>query len=217
MKALGLLHNGCEAHLTPVLRQAARYAHRHRTPHLMAFDGQTLALGRLSEERVILCNLIVNLEKNQPPEELFFFTQYGLFHSPECVLFSVPFVPSLDEALRKTHHGVALPYTCFAYVGDLRNKQTWKMPYREADGSVDTKRIGHAVNYLLSPGGYRGQKADNHVIPVAATTLVALRLARAYKELEQWKKPAVLFKPGGKPSPQELLWTYLYQQGLEEL
>lgn len=79
------------------------------------------------------------------------------------------------------------------------------------------ERKQRMLEALLSPGGYRGQKAENDAVPVAATTLVALRLARAYKELEQWKKPAVLFKPGGKPCPQELLWTYLYQQGLEEL
>jgi hypothetical protein len=217
VKALGLLHGGSESHLAPVLLQAARYAHRHRTPYLMAFDGEHLGLGRLNADGSIHCNLIVNLDQVEAPETLFYFTQYGLFHGSASVLFSVPFVASLDDALCKSHHGLPLPYTCFAYVGDLRNKQTWKMPYRNADGSVDTRRVGHAVNYLLSPGGYRGQKAENDAVPVAATTLVALRLARAYKELGQWRKPTILFKPGGKPCPQELLWTYLYQQGLEDL
>ncbi len=217
VKALGLLNGGSEPNLVPVLLQAARYAHRHRTPYLMAFDGEILALGRLDEGNSIHCNLIVELDRDEPPEPLFYFTQYGLFHGSASVLFSTSFAPSLDDALCKTHHSIPLPYSCFAYVGDLRNKKTWKMPYRNADGSADTKRLGHAVNYLLSPGGYRGQKAEEDAVPVAATTLVALRLARAYKELDQWKKPAVLFKPGNKPSPQELLWTYLYQQGLEEL
>jgi hypothetical protein len=41
-------------------------------------------------------------------------------------------------------------------LGDIRNKGTWIAPYRNPNGSIDTKRLGHAVNYLLSPGGYRG-------------------------------------------------------------
>ena len=121
-----------------------------------------------------------------------------------------------DEELFKTHHGVKLPYYCFAYVGDLRDKSTWLMPYRNPDGSVDTKRLGHAVNFLLSPGGYRGQKAARERIPEAATLLCAMRLARAYKEIGQWKRPKDLFSSGEKPSPQALLWMFLHQRGLEE-
>jgi hypothetical protein len=123
---------------------------------------------------------------------------------------------SEDEDLYKPHHGVKLHYSCFAYVGDLRDKRTWIAPYRNEDGTVDTKRIGHAVNYLFSPGGYRGQKASSYRIPNAATPLVALRLAKAYKEVGKWEKPDSLFGSGDKPTPQCLLWTYLHQHGLDD-
>jgi hypothetical protein len=218
IKALGYLQGGQEERAEDVLRQAARYAHRHRTPHLMAFDGDTLILARWERSvRQILCNLVLSVDRPEPPEELFYFTQYGLFRAPGDALFAMSFVPELDEELVKLHHGVRLPYTCFAYVGDLRSKQTWKLPFRNADGTVDTKRLGHAVNFLLSPGGYRGQRAESDSVPLAATTLVALRLAQAYKELARWQAPQTLFEPGDKPSPQELLWTFLYQQGIEDL
>jgi hypothetical protein len=67
--------------------------------------------------------------------------------------------------------------------------------------TIKTKRLGHAVNSLFSPGAYRGQRADGEAIPRAATPLVALRLAQAYQELSQWNVPATLFRPGEKCTP----------------
>lgn len=216
VKRLGYLAGGRPDLLEEVLRQAARYAHRHRVPYLMAFDGQTLALARWNRaERSVHCALVIDVGRPEPPDELYYFTHYGIFRVLPEVRYSFLFDPGSDDGPLKTHHGTPLPHFCFAYVGDLRNKATWKMPYRNPDGSVDTKRLGHAVNYLFSPGGYRGQKAEAESIPIAATALVALRLAGAYKELGLWRAPVAPFCQGEKCSPQELLWTYLYQLGLE--
>ena len=202
--------------LQSALVQAARYANRHRTPYIMAFDGQTIVLARVESSNMINVYLSVNIECDSAPPELFFFTQYGLFQYPIDVLCTIPYDASDDEGLYKNHHGVKLHYSCFAYVGDIRDKATWIAPYRNEDGSVDTNRIGHAVNYLLSPGRYRGQKATSQRIPDAATPLVALRLAKAYKKIGKWNKPESLFGFGGKPDPQCLLWTHLYQHGLDD-
>lgn len=97
-----------------------------------------------------------------PPANLFYFTHFGLFRCPKEEQRTIPYDAEEDEELYKTHHGEPLHYSCFAHVGDLRSKSTWKLPYREADGSIDEKRLGHAVNYLLSPGGYRGNLADDN-------------------------------------------------------
>lgn len=116
-----------------------------------------------------------------------------MFCHPTEELLILPYNASEDASLYKTHHGVKLHYSCFAYVGDIRDKGTWKAPYRNSDGSIDVKRLGHAVNYLLSPSGYRGKQASRQGIPEAATPLVALRLACAYKEIGKWSKPDTLF------------------------
>jgi hypothetical protein len=204
-------------HIEETLKQAARYADRHRTPHVMAFDGDLLIFGRREPERSLInVHLQIRVDYPEPLDDLFYVTRYGIFRHPTSVLYAFPYDAEGDEALFKVHHGVRLHYSCFAFVGDLRDKKTWIAPYRNADGSVDTQRLGHAVNYLLSPGGYRGQKASSERIPEAATPLVALRLARAYLEIGKWKKPDRLFGGGKKPDPQSLLWTYLYQNGLEE-
>lgn len=206
------------ASLEEALVQAARYADCHRAPFLMAFDGQRLVLARRHRPRnEIQVILDLGIDSPSPPEDLFYCCHYGLFHLPQAVRWSLSYNAAEDEQLYKRHHGERLHYSCFAYVGDLRDKQTWLMPYRNADGSVDTKRLGHAVNYLLSPGGYRGQKAETVRVPEAATLLCALRLAGAYKELGQWQEASEVFYRAGKPTPQELLWMFLHQHGAEDL
>jgi len=219
LKAFGQFRNGTsQAPLAAALEQAAHYAGQQRIPNVMAFDGELLAFGKVDAGKAkIAVHLQCSVDCDTPPSDLFFLTHYGIFRQPTTVLYSVPFEPEKDESLYKQHHGEMLHYSCFAYVGDLRNKATWAMPYRNADGTVDTGRLGHATNYMFSPGGYRGQKASDMKIPEAATTLVALRLARAYKEIGKWQRPARLFELGDKPAPQEILWLYLYQQGLDDL
>lgn len=205
------------AQVDRALIQAARYADRHRTPVIWACDGCKLVLAsRDATQQAIAVHLETVLDTPEAPEELYYFTHYGLFRYAPQAQRTIPYSPSEDEALYKLHHGVRLHYSCFAYVGDLRDKATWMMPYRNQDGSVDTGRIGHAVNFLLSPGGFRGQKAQTTRIPQAATLLCALRLARAYKEIGRWRTPDRLFGGGDKPDPQTLLWLYLHQHGIDE-
>ncbi len=206
-----------EANLDEALVQGARYADRHRTPIIWAFDGCRVVLAsRDREAEAIDVHLIVCVDADSPPPELFYFTHYGLFRCPTEVQRRIHYSAAKDDALYKRHHGELLHYSCFAYVGDLRDKQTWMMPYRNPDSSVDTKRLGHAVNFLLSPGGYRGQKASRQRIPEAATLLCALKLARAYKEIGRWRRPDNPFRSGDKPDPQTLLWLYLHQHGIDD-
>jgi hypothetical protein len=215
-KGFGVFRDPAQA--DDALVQGARYADRHRTRLIWACDGCQLVLAsREPMAEGINVHLRVPLDLPEPPPELYFFTHYGLFRYPPQILRTIAYSATEDEALFRRHHGEALHYSCFAYVGDLRDKSTWMMPYRTADRSVDTARLGHAVNFLLSPGGYRGQKAETTRVPQAATLLCALRLARAYHEMGRWQTPANPFAGGDKPDPQTLLWVYLHQHGIDEV
>lgn len=82
-----------------------------------------------------------------------------------------------EAANGKTKDG--LPKSAFAYTPS-DDPSTWKLPYRKADGSIDEGRLPAAVA-ALSPGGFRGEKAD---IPPKAIAGVKAKLRKAYK---QWK------------------------------
>ena len=82
------------------------------------------------------------------------------------------------------------------------------MPYRNADLTVDTGRIDKAVNYLLSPGGYRGAVATEKSIPEAASVDVAKKLAKAFVEIGRWND--IKYKPAQR------VREYLQQKGITE-
>jgi hypothetical protein len=73
------------------------------------------------------------------------------------------------------HPKYKVPARCFAYVGDPNNTATWKLPYRLADGSPDTKRLPKAIQAILS--NYRGVKVSS--VPEKDIPDVLVRLAHA--------------------------------------
>jgi hypothetical protein len=193
--------------LDDALEQAAKYAARNQVKHFFAFDGEVIALA-IQEGDIIKVFSELKVDCDSAPEDLFFFTEYGLSKVPDKPLRSFQFQPSSLPDEYKKHHGVALPRKCFAYVGDPRDKATWRLPYRNSDLSVDTSRIDKAVNYLLSPGGYRGVTVTDGSIPEGASIDVAKTLARAYKEIGRWND--------AKCKPVERLRQYLQQKGVTE-
>lgn len=203
--------------LESALIQAARYADRHRTPNLIVFDGRNLVLAlRRKEVDDIVITLWEECQGEQgPPPNLFYFTHFGLFRYPKEPIETVTYIADDDDKLYRSHHGEKLHYTCYAHIGDLRSKTTWKLPYRNPDGSVDKNRLGHATNYLLSPGGYRGKLADEEENITEGDRLnAALKLAKAYKEIGRWYEAKEGFYDENKPKPIPLLWRYLFQQGV---
>jgi len=72
-----------------------------------------------------------------------------------------------------------LPASCFAYVGDPENTDTWKLPYLNPDGSVDETHLAGAAA-ALSAGGFRGEKVD---LPAEAVAGVKAKLRAAYAKL----------------------------------
>jgi len=73
----------------------------------------------------------------------------------------------------------SLPATCFAYVPDPNKPSTWKLRYRNPDGSVSPSHLAGAVA-ALSPGGFRGKKVN---IPEKDLPKVKETLLNAYFEI----------------------------------
>ena len=167
VKTFGRFQRGeAKQYIEDALKQAARYANRHRAPHIMGFDGELIVLAKCEPPLgAINVHLQFCIDDEVPPDELFYITHYGIFRYPSTVCYSIPYSDQEDTELFKTHHGESLHHTCFAYVGDVRNKGTWIAPYRNPDGSTDSKRLGHAVNYLLSPGVIAVRRQRPQVYP----------------------------------------------------
>lgn len=72
-----------------------------------------------------------------------------------------------------------LPRRAFAYAPSA-DPSTWKLPFLNADGSVDTDRLPLAAA-ALSEGGHRGERAD---IPNDSLAMVKSKLRQAYR---RWK------------------------------
>lgn len=201
---------GNDAVLMSALRQAANYADRHKAKYLFVFDAESLLLAERDSEKIHV-KVTVRVDVQEPGEEIFYFTRYGLSKLPQNTEWDIEHgTEATDPKLFKTHHGVKLPYISFAYIGDLRDKKTWKLPYLLEDGkSVDTGRIDKAVSYLFSAGGYRGVQSKG-AIPEASLPDVSKKLAKAYRQLGHWSKDDTL-------KSVQVLWQYLDARGETDL
>ena len=72
-----------------------------------------------------------------------------------------------------------LPAICFAYVPDETKPSTWKLRYRNPDGSVSPSHLAGAVA-ALSPGGFRGRRVE---IPPEDLPEVKKKLLHAHREI----------------------------------
>ncbi len=207
-KNWGLFQN--DKILDEALNQGATYAVRHKVRYIIAFDAESLVLAELINDEIHV-KVSSKVNADTAPDETFLFTHYGLSQVDSTSLRTIPVTIQLPISNEyKRHHKMDLHYTCFAYVGDLRDKSTWKMPYRNPDRTVDTGRIDKAVSYLLSASGYRGVQATETSVPEAAQPEVARKLAMAYQELSKWS-----YQTPSKAAKR--LWDYLASRGETDL
>lgn len=80
---------------------------------------------------------------------------------------------------KKVYTKKGLPAVCFAYVPDETKPSTWKLRYRNPDGTVSPTHLAAAVA-ALSPGGFRGKRVE---IPPEHLAEVKRKLYEAYKEI----------------------------------
>lgn len=112
-----------------------------------------------------------HLSGAKPPESLWWLSTRGIYRTPEITSAAPPGL--LDDG-SLLHPKYQLPAGCFAYVGDPRRTSTWKLPYLEADGTVDSRRLPKAIQSVLRD--YRGEQVR---LPEEAVPDVLARLASA--------------------------------------
>ncbi len=86
---------------------------------------------------------------------------------------------SNDKQKKAASTKKGLPAICFAYIPDETKPSTWRLRYRNPDGSVSPSHLAGAVA-ALSPGGFRGKRVE---IPPEHLPEVKKKLLEAYKEI----------------------------------
>lgn len=171
------------------LSQARRYADEQKVKSIAVSDGVMLYAADI-EPGGLKDRVFVNLDSTEPPESLWWLSKDGIWRFrdefEDASLRLLPEVASAEPAKNEElvsddllHPKYKIPARCFAYVGNAANPKTWKLPYRLADGTVDTKRLPKAAQSILM--NYRGANVSgigNDDMPG-----VLLTLARAAASL----------------------------------
>jgi len=186
------------------LNHAVRYAGEQKVRCVAVSDGYMfyaadLVHGGLKDR------VLVRLDSPDPPTDLWWLSVHGIYRPrddfeshgalnllPDAPSPQEPEIPLSDTAL--LHPKYKIPAECFGYVGNSGKPNTWKLPYCNADGSPDTKRLPKAIQAILS--NYRGVKVSG--IPEQAIPDVLVRLAlaavRAGKMPHQTGDPAPAYQ-----------------------
>jgi hypothetical protein len=152
------------------VKQASGYAEDHKVDKIAVSDGCVLEAYDLNGPRLDL-RVRTHLSNAEAPLNLWWLSTRGIYRTPEASE-SAPIDLLGDDSLLHPKYG--LPVGCFAYVGDPRRTSTWKLPYLEADGTVDAKRLPKAIQSVLRD--YRGEQVR---LPEEAVPDVLARLASA--------------------------------------
>ena len=167
------------------LEQATRYASEQRVTCIAICDGVMLYAADLKDggtsDRVF-----VRLDSADPPLDLWWLSMHGLYRTrevPQGASFrllpeepiEVAIIPQAGDGEALLHPKYKLPARCFAYVGDHAKPRSWKLPYRNADGTIDAKRLPKAIQCIVT--NYRGGRVGG--IPEQAIPAVLSRLADA--------------------------------------
>ncbi|MHB8415705.1 MAG: type I restriction endonuclease [Acidiferrobacteraceae bacterium] len=201
--------------LEQALSQARRYADEQRVRTIAVSDGTLfyaadIVNGGLQHR----ARLLLDVSVYSP--DAWWVSVDGIYRPP--MRLAIPEAAIEAESLEKAadsapqpeaiptllHPKYKVPAECFAYVGDASKTVTWKLPYRNTDGSVDEKHLSGAIRAVVT--NYRG--AHVKTVPDAAIADVLVRLGRAAAEIRKL--------PGQTPAPLEsyrLLHDALRQVG----
>lgn len=163
--------------------QARGYAETLRVDTVGVSDGgrllaQDLRSGGASCVRVDAAELSIS----EPDPNLWWLSPDGIYRAPEPLAHPTGWAPpdgdeggppvTVPGQLHPKYH---LPVTCFAYVGSVGDPHTWHLPYLDADGMIDHRRLPKAIQAVLS--NYRGARVTS--LPEEAIPFVLQRLAAA--------------------------------------
>ena len=172
--------------VTTALEQAWRYAAEQKVGTVAVSDGSMLYAADVHDGG-LRDRLLVGLASLEPQVDLWWLSTQGIYRArPQPVdaaisALDVNGAPGALEAATQPsllHPKYQLPAPCFAYIGDANRPTTWKLPFRQSDGSVDLKRLPKAIQAILS--NYRGARVT---IPRESAGDVLVRLARAAASL----------------------------------
>jgi len=168
------------------LAQARRYADEQHVKRIAVSDGMMFYAADI-EHGGLQDRVFAALDDSEPPESLWW-VHVEAIHRPRLnpddaalrlllEFEALPIAPSDEPPATEAllHPKYHVPAHCFGYIGDASDTGTWKLPYRLADGSVDSKRLPKAIQAILS--NYRGVRVSG--IPEEAIPDVLVRLACA--------------------------------------
>jgi hypothetical protein len=168
--------------------QALRYAAEQKVRCVAISDGVMFYAADVvngGPRHRVFCSL----EDPAPQAALWWLSVDGIYRDcpePEGPPFGVlPGPPAAEADLYQAtadeliHPKYKLPARCFAYVGDASDPHTWHLPYLNADGSPDVRRLPKAVQTIVS--NYRGAHVNS--VPESAISDVLVRLARTAASL----------------------------------
>ncbi|MHB8346131.1 MAG: hypothetical protein ACYDHM_02925 [Acidiferrobacterales bacterium] len=201
--------------LEQALAQARRYADEQRVHSIAVSDGTLfyaadIVNGGLQHRARLL------LDASVYSPDVWWVSVDGIYRPPmslakpeaaleaESLERAANSAPQPEAIPTLLHPKYKVPAECFAYVGDASKTATWKLPYRNLDGSVDEKHLSGAIRAVVT--NYRG--AHVKTVPDVAIADVLVRLGRAAAEIRKL--------PGQTPSPPEsyrLLHDALRQVG----
>lgn len=185
--------------VSEALDQACRYAAAQKVRSVAVSDGVMLYGADVSHGG--LCDRVFcSLAHPSPPLALWWLSVDGIYRPPaELADAGLQFLPETTVPVPRVdaecteqllHPKYKLPARCFAYAGDAVDPHTWHLPYLNADGSVDARRLPKAVQAILS--NYRG--AHLSTVPECDIPDVLVRLACAARSLgklpDQTAEPA---------------------------
>lgn len=170
------------------IRQARGYAEQHNVGKIAVSDGCILEAYDLAGPRLER-RVRTHLSVAEPPECLWWLSTRGIYRTPLATGEAAP-APAADDSL--LHPKYRLPASCFAYVGDPERTSTWKLPYLQADGTVDAKRLPKAIQSVLRD--YRGEQVrlPEHAVPDVLARL-ADAAARQGRMPDQDPTPAPIY------------------------
>jgi len=164
------------------LAQARTYADRQCVRCVGVSDGFMLYAADI-DHGVLRGRACVALESTEPPEDLWWLSEHGIYRSRDDAEEVVLRLLSKEQPATDSHslsNGIELdglslhrkyklPCHCFAYVGDASDPSTWKLPFCHADGSIDVSRLPKAIQAILT--NYRRRSAASPRMPFRPCSL----------------------------------------------
>jgi hypothetical protein len=168
------------------LSQAMRYAGEQRVATVAVSDGCMLYAADI-QHGGLHDRVFVDLCAQEPQLALWWLSTQGIYRPRtepgDAALRLLPEVPIVEPSVAPEpgtllHPKYKLPAHSFGHVGNPADPRTWKLPYCNADGTIDLRRLPKAIQAILS--NYRGVQVSGIPEPDIPDVLVRLGRAAAF-------------------------------------